>query len=217
MNGGNTLVTVPAARPAAGGAPGLERDHAPAQDVETTLPASGQFTYLLSALKTTRLDKALKKKNKKTKKADPFTIFAPTDTAFAKLPPEELQALFADKARLKALLSYHIAPAAVTSAEIRTAGGQATAAGPAVAFEANAEAHGRRPGHRAAGRPGRARRLDRGHRQGADPAEPAAADRLGGLMREGPGPMVRAPWPSPANPPPKTPNCPPKSPCRFRT
>jgi uncharacterized surface protein with fasciclin (FAS1) repeats len=136
VNGGNTLVAVPPPGP-----PPVARQNwnaiMPYGDVEATLLASGQFSYLLNALKATKLDKTLKKKNRKTKKVDPFTLFAPTDTAFSKLPPAELQALFADADRLKALLSYHIAPAAVTSAEIRTAGGQATAAGAPLRFEAN--------------------------------------------------------------------------------
>jgi len=130
-NGGNTLVTVPPPGP-----PPVARQSwnaiAPAGDVEKTLLASGQFSYLLNGLKATKLDKTLKKK-----KGGPFTLFAPTDTAFTKLPPGELEALFADRDRLKALLSYHIAPAAVTSAEIRAAGGQATAAGAPVTFEDN--------------------------------------------------------------------------------
>jgi uncharacterized surface protein with fasciclin (FAS1) repeats len=131
VNGGNTLVDVPPPGP-----PPVARQNwnaiLPAGDVERTLLASGQFSYLLNGLKATRLDRTLKKK-----KGGPFTLFAPTDTAFSRLPPEELQALFADKERLKALLSYHIAPAAVTSAEIRAAGGQATAAGAPVVFEAD--------------------------------------------------------------------------------
>ncbi len=136
VNGGNTLVSVPPPGP-----PPVARQSwnaiMPAGDVEQTLQASGQFSYLLNGLKATKLDKTLKKKNRKTKQVDPFTLFAPTDTAFSRLPPGELEALFADKERLKALLSYHIAPAAVTSAEIRAAGGHATAAGPPLAFEAN--------------------------------------------------------------------------------
>jgi uncharacterized surface protein with fasciclin (FAS1) repeats len=38
----------------------------------------------------------------------PFTVFAPTDEAFAKMPSEDLRALLADKARLRSVLSYHI-------------------------------------------------------------------------------------------------------------
>ena len=131
LNGGNTLVSVPPPGP-----PPVARQNwnaiAPFGDVEKTLLASGQFSYLLNGLKATKLDKTLKKK-----KGGPFTVFAPTDTAFTKLPPGEIEALFADRARLKALLSHHIAPAAVTSAEIRSAGGQATTAGAAVTFEAD--------------------------------------------------------------------------------
>lgn len=109
----------------------------PYGDVEQTLAATGQFTYFLSALKATKLDKTLSKK--KPKKGAPpaeMTVLAPTDQAFAKLPPGELEALFADKARLKRMVGYHIVPSQVTSSEIRSGAGEATAEGASVTFGA---------------------------------------------------------------------------------
>lgn len=47
----------------------------------------------------------------------PYTVFAPSDEAFKSLKPEQLQALSQDKAKLKALLSYHVLPGRMTAAE----------------------------------------------------------------------------------------------------
>jgi hypothetical protein len=49
----------------------------------------------------------------------PFTVFAPTDAAFAKLPPDALQALLADQPRLQRLLLYHVVPGRVTASPWR--------------------------------------------------------------------------------------------------
>ena len=62
---------------------------------------SGLFTILSRALEDTHLDDLLNE-------TGPFTLFAPTDDAFAKMPPADLQALLADKPRLRAILSSHI-------------------------------------------------------------------------------------------------------------
>jgi hypothetical protein len=48
----------------------------------------------------------------------PFTVFAPTDEAFAKLPPGTLDALLKDKAKLTSILTYHVVPGKVTAAEV---------------------------------------------------------------------------------------------------
>src|SRR3569623_383494 len=63
------------------------------------------------------------------------TLLAPTDAAFAKLPSGELEALFADKARLKRLVGYHIVPSAVTSEEIRSRSGETTSEGAPITFQ----------------------------------------------------------------------------------
>ena len=66
-----------------------------------TLAASGRFKTIGRALEDTHLTDLLTEKG-------PFTVFAPTDEAFAKLPPAELRSLLTEKARLRSLLTYHI-------------------------------------------------------------------------------------------------------------
>ena len=48
----------------------------------------------------------------------PFTVFAPTDEAFAKIPKADLDAILADKAKLTKILTYHVVPGKVTAAEV---------------------------------------------------------------------------------------------------
>jgi uncharacterized surface protein with fasciclin (FAS1) repeats len=52
----------------------------------------------------------------------PFTVFAPTDAAFAKLPAGTLDALLKDRAKLAAVLTYHVVPARVTAADVMRMG-----------------------------------------------------------------------------------------------
>ena len=66
-----------------------------------TLAASGRFETIGRALEDTHLTDLLTEKG-------PFTVFAPTDEAFAKLPSAELRSLLAEKPRLRSLLTYHI-------------------------------------------------------------------------------------------------------------
>lgn len=66
-----------------------------------TLEAAGNFQTLLSALKTSGLIDTLKE-------AGPFTIFAPNDEAFAKLPPGTLDALMKDPTKMRKVLLYHV-------------------------------------------------------------------------------------------------------------
>ncbi|WP_442909267.1 fasciclin domain-containing protein [Ideonella sp. BN130291] len=56
----------------------------------------------------------------------PYTLFAPSDDAFKALPPATLQALQADKAKLKAVLGYHVVPGRMAAGDIR--GGKAKTA-----------------------------------------------------------------------------------------
>jgi len=51
--------------------------------------------------------------------AGPFTVFVPNDAAFRAVPPAMVDALGKDKARLKAVLSYHVVPGALTSADVK--------------------------------------------------------------------------------------------------
>src|SRR6202453_1491913 len=74
---------------------------APSKDIVDTAIAAGSLTKFLSAIKTEGLTDTLTGKG-------PFTVFAPTDEAFKKLPPGALEALIKDTAKLKAVLSYHV-------------------------------------------------------------------------------------------------------------
>jgi uncharacterized surface protein with fasciclin (FAS1) repeats len=80
-------------------------------DIVDTAVAAGNFNTLVTALKEADLVGTLKGRG-------PFTVFAPTDEAFAKIPPAQLQALLKDKAALKRVLTYHVLPQQVTSRQI---------------------------------------------------------------------------------------------------
>ena len=83
-----------------------------AADIVDTAVAAGNFNTLATALKAAGLVETLKGKG-------PFTVFAPTDAAFAKVPPAQLQALLKDKQKLIAVLTYHVVPGAVMSKDVR--------------------------------------------------------------------------------------------------
>ena len=91
---------------------------APTKDVVDTAIEAGSFTTLVAAIEAAGLKDTLKGPG-------PFTVFAPDDEAFAKLPKGELDKLLKDKKKLAALLTYHVVSgAAVKSSEI---GGMPTA------------------------------------------------------------------------------------------
>jgi uncharacterized surface protein with fasciclin (FAS1) repeats len=85
---------------------------AQAADIVDTAVAAGNFNTLATALKAAGLVDTLKG-------SGPFTVFAPTDAAFAKVPPEQLQALLKDKAKLTAVLTYHVVPGKVMSKDVK--------------------------------------------------------------------------------------------------
>src|SRR5450755_1095729 len=74
---------------------------APSKNIVDTAIAAGNFTTLIAGIKTAGLTDKLTGKG-------PFTVFAPTDEAFKRLPPGALEALLKDSAKLKAVLSYHV-------------------------------------------------------------------------------------------------------------
>ncbi|HMM84523.1 fasciclin domain-containing protein [Azohydromonas sp.] len=100
------------ARFAVAGAVSLAALTAQAKDIVDTAVAAGQFKTLATALQAAGLVDTLKGKG-------PFTVFAPTDEAFAKIPKAQLDALLADKARLTAVLTYHVVPGKVMAADVR--------------------------------------------------------------------------------------------------
>jgi uncharacterized surface protein with fasciclin (FAS1) repeats len=73
----------------------------PAQAIIQLLVSAGTFTTLAMAAEAADLSDTLMKKGR-------FTVFAPTDDAFKKLPPGAFEALLKDRAKLKAVLKYHI-------------------------------------------------------------------------------------------------------------
>lgn len=81
------------------------------KDIVDTAVSAGQFNTLAKALTEAGLVETLKGKG-------PFTVFAPTDEAFAKLPPGTLEALLADKAKLAAVLTYHVVPGKVMASDV---------------------------------------------------------------------------------------------------
>lgn len=86
---------------------------APAGDIIETAARAGSFTTLAKALETAGLVATLKGEG-------PFTVFAPTDEAFANLPQGTLDALLKDKKKLTAILTYHVVPGKVGSEEVAT-------------------------------------------------------------------------------------------------
>ena len=80
-------------------------------DIVDTAIAAGSFKTLVAAVQAADLVDTLKGPG-------PFTVFAPTDEAFAKLPPGTVDALLADKAKLTAILTYHVVEGNVGSAAV---------------------------------------------------------------------------------------------------
>ena len=85
---------------------------AQAKDVVDTAVDAGSFKTLATALRTAGLVKTLKGKG-------PFTVFAPTDEAFAKIPKADLDALLKDKDKLTAVLTYHVVAGKVMAADVK--------------------------------------------------------------------------------------------------
>jgi uncharacterized surface protein with fasciclin (FAS1) repeats len=83
-----------------------------AKDLVDTAVAAGNFKTLATALTAAGLVDTLKGKG-------PFTVFAPTDAAFAKIPKADLDALLKDKAKLTAVLTYHVVAGKVMAADVK--------------------------------------------------------------------------------------------------
>ena len=80
-------------------------------DIVDTAVAAGSFNTLVTAVKAAELVDTLKG-------AGPFTVFAPNDAAFAKVPADTLKGLLADKAALAKVLTYHVVPGKVMAADV---------------------------------------------------------------------------------------------------
>ncbi len=82
------------------------------KDIVDTAVAAGSFKTLVTAVQAAGLVETLKSKG-------PFTVFAPTDEAFAKIPKADLDALLKDKAKLSAVLTYHVVPGVVLAKDVK--------------------------------------------------------------------------------------------------
>jgi uncharacterized surface protein with fasciclin (FAS1) repeats len=107
-----------------GAAPGMKGSEAPPAlvDIVDTAAAAGSFDTLIKAAKAAGLVDALKGDG-------PFTVFAPTDEAFAKLPEGTVQALLADEERLAKVLTYHVVPSSLDAQAISSITGMTTVEG----------------------------------------------------------------------------------------
>ena len=98
--------------PAKAAAPAAAAAAPAAKDIVATAVGAGQFNTLVAAVKAAGLVEALQGKG-------PFTVFAPTDEAFAKLPAGTVEGLLKDPKALSNILLYHVVPGAVKAAAVK--------------------------------------------------------------------------------------------------
>ena len=98
-------------------------------DIIETATAAGSFNTLAAALTAANLVDTLKG-------VGPFTVFAPTDAAFAKLPAGTVESLLKDIPKLTAILTHHVVAGKVMAADVMTMDGQSakTVSGTALAI-----------------------------------------------------------------------------------
>ena len=84
---------------------------AQSKDIVATAVEAGNFTTLVAAVQEAGLVEVLQGEG-------PYTVFAPTDEAFAKLPEGTIEALLADKEALTAILTYHVVPGRVLAEDV---------------------------------------------------------------------------------------------------
>jgi uncharacterized surface protein with fasciclin (FAS1) repeats len=110
----------------------VDMSTAPAKtkDIVETAVAAGSFNTLAKALQAAGLVDTLKGPG-------PFTVFAPTDEAFAKLPAGTLDALLKDKAKLTKVLTYHVVAGKVTAADVVKLTSAKTVEGQSVSIDAS--------------------------------------------------------------------------------
>jgi uncharacterized surface protein with fasciclin (FAS1) repeats len=99
-------------------------------DIVAVAAEVGSFRTLLRAVEAAELVELLQN-------VGPFTVFAPTDEAFAQLPAGSLEALLSDRETLRSILTYHVVPGRLTLETIFRNGGSrpATANGQALTIE----------------------------------------------------------------------------------
>ena len=102
-----------------------------AMNIIDTAKAAGNFNTLIAAVEAAGLVETLNG-------AGPFTVFAPTDEAFAKIAKADLDALLANKDKLKAVLTYHVVAGNKMAADVTGAKELATVNGAALAIDTTA-------------------------------------------------------------------------------
>jgi uncharacterized surface protein with fasciclin (FAS1) repeats len=81
------------------------------KNIVETARGAGEFTTLIAALDRTGLESTLAGEG-------PFTVFAPSDEAFAQLPEGAIDSLLAEPDKLARVLTYHVVPGRVTAADV---------------------------------------------------------------------------------------------------
>lgn len=114
----------------AGKNPASAAGPAPTENIIDTAVNAGNFTTLVEAIKSAELVDTLNQ-------AGPFTVFAPTDEAFARVPETIRAALVADKNALAELLTYHVLPGEVTAADAATLNSAKTVQGSKVQIDSS--------------------------------------------------------------------------------
>lgn len=100
-------------------------------DIVDTAVAAGSFNTLAAALTEAGLVNTLKE-------GGPFTVFAPTDEAFAKIPAADLEAILADKEKLTAILTYHVVSGKVMASDVASLTSADTIQGSSIAIDTTA-------------------------------------------------------------------------------
>ena len=100
------------------------------KDIVDTAVAAGSFNTLAKALTEAGLVDTLKGDG-------PFTVFAPTDEAFAKIPAETLNTILADKEKLTAILTYHVVSGKVLAEDVVKLNSAKTVQGNEVSISTN--------------------------------------------------------------------------------
>jgi uncharacterized surface protein with fasciclin (FAS1) repeats len=107
----NITLTLTAALAVAAAAPTFGDHHDTQADIVDTAVAAGSFETLVAAVQAAGLADTLKGDG-------PFTVFAPTDDAFAKLPEGTVEALLDDPERLAQILTYHVVPGKLMASDV---------------------------------------------------------------------------------------------------
>jgi len=103
-------------------------DQASNADIVAVAASAGSFETLVAAVQAAGLVEVLQSDG-------PFTVFAPTDDAFAKLPAGTVEMLLANPDKLKQVLLYHVVPGKVTASEVAGLSSATTAQGSDVAIK----------------------------------------------------------------------------------